>query len=126
MTRSRLLVLACLTVVGLGLEELAAQVIRARIFDGLIGNQERPDIDKLFVPAEGRVALVDQDEAFGLSADLDAMLLAPCRPIPADLRIYLMMLSTEELQSTLGDYLTGSQIDAILKRRDRLLEICGG
>jgi hypothetical protein len=109
---------------GLGLEELREQVIRARVFDGLIGNLGRTDVDKLFVPAEGRVALVDQDEAFGLSIDLDPALLIPCRPIPADLRVYLMMLNAEELQSTLGDYLNDAQIEALLQRRDRVLELC--
>jgi hypothetical protein len=71
----------------LGLEELKEQVIRARVFDGLIGNLGRTDLDKLFVPAEGRVALVDQD-------------------------------------ATLGDYLNAAQIEAVLKRRDRVLELC--
>jgi hypothetical protein len=109
----------------LGLEELREQVVRARVLDGLIGNLGRTDVDKLFVPAEGRVALVDQDEAFGLSLDLDPALLDPCRPIPADLRVYLMMLNAEELRSAVGDLLNDAQIDAILKRRDRVLELCG-
>lgn len=73
---------------GLSVQELKEQVVRARVFDGLIGNLGRTDVDKLFIPAEGRVALVDQDEAFGLSTDLDPALLNPCRPLPADLRIY--------------------------------------
>lgn len=110
---------------GLGLDELKEQVIRARVFDGLIGNLGRTDVDKLFIPAEGRVALVDQDEAFGLSTELDPALLNPCRPIPADLRIYLMELNTEDLEDDLGDYLNTAQIDAILKRRDKVLELCG-
>ncbi len=36
-----------------------------------------------------------------------------------------MMLDADELGSTLGDYLTEDQIDAVLKRRDRVLEVCG-
>jgi hypothetical protein len=110
---------------GLAVEELAEQVVRARVFDGLIGNLGRTDVDKLFIPAEGRVALVDQDEAFGLSTDVDPALLNPCRPLPADLRIYLMELSADGLKDDLGGYLTGPQIDAILQRRDRVLELCG-
>jgi hypothetical protein len=110
---------------GIGVEELKEQVVRARVFDGLIGNQEREDDDKLFVPAEGHVCLVDHEKAFPISTELDPALLDPCRPIPADLRSHLMMLSAEELQSNLGDYLTEGQIDAVLKRRDRVLELCG-
>jgi hypothetical protein len=110
---------------GLGLDELEEQVIRARVLDGLMGNLGRSDVDKLFIPAEGRVALVDQDEAFGLSTELDAALMDPCRPLPADLRIYLMELSADNLKDDLGNYLNSAQIDAILKRRDEVLELCG-
>ncbi len=109
---------------GLSVPELKEQVVRARVFDGLIGNLGRTDVDKLFIPAEGRVALVDQDEAFGLATDLDPALLNPCRPLPADLRIYLMELSADGLKDELGEYLTGPQIEAVLQRRDRVLEVC--
>jgi len=71
------------------------------------------------------VALVDQDEAFGLSPEVDAELMNPCRPMPADLRIYLMELNVEELQEDLGELLNPAQIDAVLQRRDRVLELCG-
>jgi hypothetical protein len=110
---------------GIGSEELRQQVVGARVFDGLIGNQEREDPDKLFVPAEGRVSLVDHEQAFSLSADLDPDLLYPCRPMPADLRTQLMTLSRDKLETSLGDYLSDTQIDAMLKRRDRVLELCG-
>ncbi|MCG6920249.1 MAG: metallophosphoesterase [Acidobacteria bacterium] len=110
---------------GLGVEELRQQVIRARVFDGLIGNLGRRDVDTLFVPAEGRVVLVDHEGAFGLSSDLDTALLDPCRPIPADLQIYLQMLNAGDLREKLGDSLDDAQIDAILKRRDRVLGFCG-
>ena len=110
---------------GLGVEELRKQVIRVRVFDGLIGNQEREDDDKLFDPSEGHVCLVDHEQAFPLSTDLDPALLDPCRPMPADLRNALMMLDAAELRSEVGDYLSEEQIDAVLKRRDRVLELCG-
>jgi len=110
---------------GLGIDELTEQVIQARVFDGLIGNQDREDDDKLFVPAEGRVSLVDHEQAFSLSTDLELTLLQPCRPIPAEYRNALMMLDQDELGSALGEYVSEGQIDAVLKRRDRILEICG-
>ncbi len=110
---------------GIGSQELRQQVVGARVFDGLIGNQEREDDDKLFVPAEGHVCLVDHERAFPLSTELDPDLLSPCRPMPADLRNALLMLDTDSLQSTVGDYLTKGQIEAVLKRRDRVLELCG-
>jgi hypothetical protein len=110
---------------GVGLQELREQVIGARVLDGLIGNLDRPDVDKLFLPGEGRVALVDQDEAFGLSTEIDPVLLEPCRPMPADLHVYLGMLSAESLEDDLGDLINAAQIEAILKRRDRVMELCG-
>jgi hypothetical protein len=111
---------------GISVEELKEQVIRARVFDGLIGNQEREDDDKLFVPAEGHVCLVDHERAFPLSTEVDPDLLSPCRPMPADLQNALVMLDTDALHSTVGDYLTKGQIEAVLKRRDRVLELCRG
>jgi hypothetical protein len=110
---------------GLDVADLEEQVVRARVLDGLMDNLGRTDVDKLFIPAEGRVALVDQDGAFGLSTDLDPALLDPCRPLPADLRIYLMELNAEDLQEDLGVYIDAAQIQAILKRRDRVLKLCG-
>jgi hypothetical protein len=110
---------------GLNTDELLNQVIRARVLDGLIGNLGRTDVDKLFVPAEGRVALVDQDEAFGLSVEVDTALLDPCRPLPANLRAQVSMLDAKTLESDLGEHLNAAQIDAVLKRRDRVLEYCG-
>jgi len=109
---------------GIGVDELREQVIRFRVFDGLIGNQEREDEDKLFVPAEGHVCLVDHEKAFPLSTDLDPDLLSPCQPVPPDLRNALIMLDMETLRATVGDYLTTGQIEALLKRRDVVLELC--
>jgi hypothetical protein len=46
--------------------------------------------------------------------------------MPADLRNALVMLDTDALRSTVGDDLTKGQIEAVLKRRDRVLELCRG
>ena len=34
-------------------------------------------------------------------------------------------LDKEELEKGLGSYLSGAQIEALLERRDKVLEVCG-
>ena len=61
------------------------------------------DYDKLFDPAKGRVALVDNDRAFSLSTNIDAESLPnPCKAIGGSLEHGFRSLHREELQSNLG------------------------
>ena len=106
--------------------ELEEQVVRARVFDGLIGKLERQELDALFVPGEGRVTLVNHRGAFGATAEIRARILDGCRPLPADLDYALTSLERAELETNIGDYLSPAQIDALLARRDRLLTACAG
>jgi len=102
--------------------ELQEQVVEARVFDALIGNTTRRGYERLFIPAEGRIALVGHDCAFPSSGEATPM--TPCSPMPPDLTSGLMMLDREELRTHLGDYLSNAQIDALLERRDRVLAVC--
>jgi hypothetical protein len=104
--------------------ELREQVLSARAFEALVGNREQQDYAKLFIPAEGRIALVEHERAFVTSADIPAELLATYCPIPADIELELERLSREELQLGLGEYLSDRQIEALLKRRDKVLSSC--
>ncbi len=109
---------------GVPIDELEEQVIRARIFDALIGNLNRRETDKLFIPGEGRVALVDHERCFTPTTEIHPFLLSNCSPMPADLEIELRSLDREELQANVGVYLTPAQIDSLLARRDRIVEAC--
>jgi len=106
------------------IDELEEQVIRARVFDALIGNLNRREDDKLFIPGEGRVALVDHERCFTPTTEIHPFLLSNCSPMPADLENALRSLDREELQMNLGGYLTPAQIDSVLARRDRVVEAC--
>jgi hypothetical protein len=103
---------------------LEDQVLRARVFDGLIGVLDRQDADALFVPEAGRMALVNHARAFGPTREIRPITLQTCRPLPADLLEGLVALNREGLMSDLGPLLSREQIDALLARRDRLLEAC--
>ncbi len=109
---------------GVPIDELEEQVIRARVFDALIGNLNRREDDKLFIPGEGRVALVDHERCFTPTTEIHPFLLSNCSPMPADLENALRSLDREELQMNLGGYLTQGQIDSVLARRDRVVEAC--
>ena len=102
--------------------ELHEQVVEARIFDALIGNDQRRDHESLFMPSEGRIALVGHDRAFPSSGEVIPE--TPCSPMPPDLVSGLMMLDREELRTHLGKHLSNRQIDALLQRRDRVLAVC--
>ena len=109
---------------GKNLSGLREQVLSARAFEALVGNQHQQDYAKLFIPAEGRVALVDHERAFGASSEIPADLLATYCPIPADIALALQCLSKEEVESGLSDYLSDAQIEALLERRDHVLSSC--
>ena len=97
-------------------------MIEARVFDALIGNPGRSAHERLFIPSEGRIALVDHERAFPTTGEITPT--KPCNPMPPDLVSGLIMLEREELRANLGDYLSREQIDAMLQRRDRILESC--
>jgi len=108
----------------LEVNELEEQVIEARVFNALVGNSVRRDFQRLFIPAEGRVALVDHERAFPLSDEIEPAIADGCRPMPPDLVLGLQTLDRDELRTSLGNDLSLAQIDALLERRDRLLVAC--
>ena len=95
------------------------------IFDALIADQRRKDYDELLVPAEGRIALVDHEGAFSTNTEVDPQFLpSPCAAVTPSLEHALASLERNELQSDLGEYLSEAQINALLVRRDKILELC--
>ena len=103
---------------------LQVQVNAAWLFDALIDNLHREDFAVLFVPGDGRLALVNHEAAFGLETAVDASIAERCRGYEKRVETALKLLDRNELMSELGPYLTGSQIDALLARKDALLELC--
>ncbi|HUV12339.1 MAG TPA: hypothetical protein VMY18_01785, partial [Acidobacteriota bacterium] len=109
---------------GLNLDKLREQVYRTRLFDALIGKRNRDDEDKLLLPTEGRILLVDHEEAFPIMTAIDFMVPVACKILDADLELSLETLNRTELEAELGPYLSGQQIEAILERRDKIFDQC--
>jgi len=107
----------------LDLKELMGQAAKVRVFDALIGNPAREDEDRLWIPRDRKVALVDHERAFTGSEDIDSSLL--CEHLDPDFRLALQSLQAEDLRTNLSKYLSEVQIRAVLTRRDRILRQCG-
>ena len=107
---------------SLDLKELMGQAAKVRTFDSLIGNLGREDEDRLWIPRDRKVALVDHERAFACSTDVDASML--CEYLNPDFRLALQSLQIEELRAGLSRYLSEEQIGALLARRDRILDRC--
>ena len=112
---------------------LEHEINRARIFSALLGTHDRDDAGKLLLPKEHRVMIADNTLAFSLSPEVvflavpkeaESLIAHPCGPMGPAMRHALVSLRADELQGVLGRYVTGSQIDALLERRDTLLEMC--
>jgi hypothetical protein len=109
---------------GLNLDNLRKQVYRARLFDAIIGKPQRDDEDKLLMPVEGRVLLVDHEEAFPVEPSIDFMVPVACDVLEGDIELSLETLDRQRLELELGPYLDSQQITALLERRDRIFERC--
>jgi hypothetical protein len=107
---------------NLDLKELMGQAAKVRTFDTLIGNPGRQDEDRLWIPRDRKVALVDHERAFAGTVDVDQSLL--CEYLDPDFRLAIQSLQTEELRDGLSSFLSEEQISAILARRDLILKRC--
>lgn len=102
-------------------DETARQLARGKVFDALIGNSDRKPNDILRLVDRDRVFLIDHSKAFSASPEID------WRPdeastIDSSLLAALRDLDRESLDAELGDLLSGRQIEALLARRDRILD----
>jgi hypothetical protein len=107
---------------SLDLKELMGQAAKVRAFDALIGNPGREDEDRLWIPRDRKVALVDHERAFSSNREVDASLL--CEYLDPDFRLSLQSLQVDDLRTGLSKYLSEDQIGALLARRDRILDRC--
>lgn len=110
------------------------EVRKALVLSALVGSRERMDAAKMLLPAQRRIMLADSTLGFPLTTEVEDILTrrfdefdpGPCRPMDAPLEVALSALTGDALASELGEYLRGEQIAALLGRRDRILELCGG
>ncbi len=114
------------------LELLTPQIIQARIFVALLGEKhdDIAEAGRMALPKEKRVLLMDNTKAFATNIDIDELIeqlvdqWGSCE-IEEYFELMLHKLERRSLLKELGAYLSAAQIDALLARRDRLLEVCG-
>jgi hypothetical protein len=102
-------------------ESRASQLDLGRIFDALIGNTGRKPADILGLVRKNKVMLIDHSQAFSISAELPAEF-SRLGSIPAPLAEAIAELDRETIDRHLGELISSDQIEALLERRDRILE----
>ncbi len=91
------------------------QLIRAKMFDNLINNED-PNLGNWLVDPAWNLILIDHSRAFGT----DTQLVHPLTRVDRELWERFERLDEEELTATLGVLLNRPRIRGILKRRDRM------
>lgn len=104
-----------------GSNETSRQLARGKVFDALIGNPDRKPDDILRLVDRERVFLIDHSKAFSASPEIGWQP-DETPAIDASLLAALRALDRESLDAELGALLTARQIDALLARRDRILD----
>jgi hypothetical protein len=96
-----------------------SQIWDADLFDNLILNVDR-NTGNILAGRHYRLWLIDHTRAFQPVPEL----LAPERLAKVNRRVWNRLQETDEedLEEVLGDYLDGGQLDALMKRRELLIE----
>lgn len=95
---------------------------RMNVFDALIQNVDRDPSNILITMRDGRVHLIDHSRAFGSSLSRPARLADERLLVDDELAASLEGLDSKTLRRALGKLLEKDRIDAILARRDAILE----
>ncbi len=93
------------------------QLATMNTFDALIANGDR-NRSNLLYDATWRVWLTDHSRAFRVSTRLDE---APLQAIERAFWTNLGALAPETIRAALGDFLSASELNALIERRDRLV-----
>lgn len=91
------------------------QIIRQRMFDDFIGNDDRNQ-GNLLIDGDGHLCLIDASRAFAANTNLPVKL----EKIDALLWGRIAALTEASLTAALGDWLEPGQIRAMLERRERI------
>ena len=90
------------------------------VFDVLVHNTDRTQ-ENLLLTRDWNVVLIDHSRAFALRQQPPTLLYQQPVELPAALAARLAALDRATLERELGPWLHKRQIDALIKRRDRLL-----
>ncbi|MCP4202343.1 MAG: hypothetical protein GY769_10455 [bacterium] len=99
----------------------SAQLARSRLFDALIGNAGRKQADILCLVKDQKIMLIDHSRAFTTSTDLPPEV-GQSLSTPAQLTAALKALSREALDLHVGELISDRQIEALLERRDKIVD----
>jgi hypothetical protein len=112
------------------LEGLQEEVEKGLIFSALIDVERRLDQAIMFLMQEGRIMLTDNTKSFSHFPEIQERFLTQepyisylKSPMSPALEVALRSLERKELRAELKKLLSNDQIDALLKRRDHLLEL---
>jgi hypothetical protein len=94
------------------------------VFDLLINNTDRTQQNALFT-RDWMLVLIDHSRAFSTDSKEPMLLYKNPVQLPPSLVKQLATLDRASLDAAIGPYLHKKQIDALLKRRDRLLSQYG-
>jgi hypothetical protein len=103
-----------------GLCPAAPQYNLMNVFDVLTANSDRTQENALWTQ-DWMLVLIDHTRAFRTLSTNPTLLYKGAVQVPPALAERLKRLDRETLQARLGPYIQRRQIDALLKRRDRLL-----
>jgi Calcineurin-like phosphoesterase len=107
-----------------GREELRDEIDKAWVLEAVLDVEKRVKEGQMFLPEERRIMLSGSTLAFSHFPEIQKEALPHLNcPINPALENELTTLSREELEQNLSGYLSDGQIDALLKRRDRVLEL---
>ncbi len=102
-------------------DEVHDQLARGRIFDLLIGNTGRQPNDVLCVIGKHRLYFIDHSKAFTTSTEIDWVEEGALSVDPSFVDA-IERLDRASLIQELGELIDEEQIDALLVRRDKILE----
>jgi hypothetical protein len=106
-------------------EELKEEIDKAWVLEAVLDVEERVKEGQRLLIEDRRIMLSGSTLAFSQSPEIQAAALPHLKcPINPSLENELRTLTRAELKKALKDYLSDGQIDALLARRDRVLEIC--
>lgn len=103
--------------------EIFAQAI---VLEALFDVEDRNDAGIMLLEDEARVMLADNTKSFSNSPQIQEDLIPDLSgPISPTLEYNLRSLNTKNLKKLAGKYLSKDQIEALLQRRDQILELVG-
>jgi hypothetical protein len=102
---------------------LAEQKALMHLFDALIFNADRNASNWLIDHDRHRLYLIDHSRSFRVSGRVPETYLSKRVRLPREVYENLVALSRSRLDALLADVLEPGQIEALMSRRDRLLEI---